>query len=142
MNTKNKPYDEEVWLEETTSEDLEMASGVERDIEDAYDRAYTSQFTIRPPTPPKNDWHCSTIGIKRVILNLQGCKELFIEKNDFEKVEEDSDIEANPYEFEDAMANQFYYLIHNDILESKLNELSEEDKEYMDYLGVLALKGK
>jgi hypothetical protein len=45
-------------------------------------------------------------------------------------------------EFEDAMANQFYYLIHNDILESKVNELSQEDKEFMDYLSILAVKGK
>jgi hypothetical protein len=50
QSPKNKPYDEEVWLEETTSEDLESACGVERDIEDAYDRAFTLQFTIRPPT--------------------------------------------------------------------------------------------
>jgi hypothetical protein len=63
QSSKNKPYDEEVWLEETTSEDLENASGVERDIENAYDRAYTLQFTIRPPTPPKNNSkYCSTIG--------------------------------------------------------------------------------
>jgi hypothetical protein len=55
QSPKNKPYDEEVWLEETTSEDLEIACGVERDIEDANDRAYTSQFTIRPPTPPTKE---------------------------------------------------------------------------------------
>ena len=55
MNTKNKPYDEEVCLEETTSEDLKNACGVERDIEDAYDRAFTLQFTIRPPTPPTKE---------------------------------------------------------------------------------------
>jgi hypothetical protein len=82
LSPKNKPYDEEVWFEETTSEDLEIASGVERDIDDAYDATFiklmTEQFphltnpnyisspdsdgktsknevfTFRPPTPPKN----------------------------------------------------------------------------------------
>jgi hypothetical protein len=56
LSPKNKPYDEEVWLEETTSEDLEIASGVERVQHDA-------AFTFRPPTPPKNtSEYCSTIG--------------------------------------------------------------------------------
>jgi hypothetical protein len=75
----NKPYDEEVWLEEAISEDLEYASNVEREYEDAYDDAFTNlmvekfphltnpnyisspdsdtknkndMFTLFPPTPP------------------------------------------------------------------------------------------
>ncbi len=79
---RNKPYDEEVWFEETISEDPDIASGVERVQYDAYDAAFTKlmteqfphltntnyisspesdskinkndKFTFRPPTPPKN----------------------------------------------------------------------------------------
>ena len=77
----NKPYDEEVWLEEATSEDIEAASIIEREYEDAYDTSFTNLmvekfphltnpnyisspdsdikksdvFAFRPPTPPKNN---------------------------------------------------------------------------------------
>jgi hypothetical protein len=47
MNTQNLNDNEEVLLEEITSEELEEAAN---NIDDAYDAA----FTIRPPTPPKN----------------------------------------------------------------------------------------
>jgi len=99
--TLNKPYDEEVWLEETTSEDLEKAADIERECEDDYDNSFTKLmveqfphltnpyyisspdsdskksdvFVFQPPTPPKNS----------------------------SEVEEYIDIEANPYEHEDAM---------------------------------------
>lgn len=49
---------------------------------------------------------------------------------------------ADRDQFDDAVYNQLFYLFYNDLLESKLNELSEEDKEYMDYLSILAVKGK
>jgi hypothetical protein len=95
MNTelipKNKPYDEEVWFEETTSEDLEIASGDERVQDDAYDAAFTNLmveqfphltnpnyisspdsdtkkcdvFTFRPPTPPKNTSETSLDSLDR-----------------------------------------------------------------------------
>jgi len=79
--TLNKPYDEEVWHEETTSKDIEDASNVEREYEDSYDASFTNLminnfphlknpnyisspdsdtktkndiFTFHPPTPPKN----------------------------------------------------------------------------------------
>lgn len=49
---------------------------------------------------------------------------------------------ADRDQFDDAVYNHLFYLFYNDSLETKLNELSDEDKEFMDYLGVLALKGK
>jgi hypothetical protein len=79
LSPKNKPYDEEVLFEEATSEDLEIVSVVKKDIDDAYDAAFTNLiteqlknpkfisnefnckinknevFTFRPPTPPKNN---------------------------------------------------------------------------------------
>lgn len=87
----NKPYDEEVWLEEATSEDLEAASNVEREYEDAYDAAFTNLmvekfphltntnyisspdsdtkksdvFVFRPPTPPKNNSETSLDSLDR-----------------------------------------------------------------------------
>ena len=80
LSPKNKPYDEEVWLEEATSEDLEEAANVEREHEDSYDRAFTLQFTIRPPTPPKNTLkYCSTIGDgKFEYISNHNDREMFI----------------------------------------------------------------
>jgi len=91
LSPKNKPYDEEVWFEETTSEDLEIASGDERVQDDAYDDAFTNLmveqfphltnpnyisspdsdtkkcdvFTFRPPTPPKNTSETSLDSLDR-----------------------------------------------------------------------------
>lgn len=93
MNTEfnNKPYDEEVWLEEATSEDLEDAANIEREYEDAYDAAFTNLmvekfphltntnyisspdsdtkksdvFVFRPQTPPKNNSETSLDSLDR-----------------------------------------------------------------------------
>lgn len=51
-----------------------------------------------------------------------------------------SSVERN--DFEDAMYNQFFYLFYNDEYESRVNKLSNKDKQFMDYLIDLATKGK
>jgi hypothetical protein len=51
-----------------------------------------------------------------------------------------SSVERN--EYEDAMYNQFFYLFYTDEFESRMNKLSESDKQFMDYLIDLATKGK
>lgn len=97
----NKPYDEEVLIEETTDSDLEKDADIEREYEDDYDASFTNLmveqfphltnpnyisspdsdskksdvFVFQPPTPPKNS----------------------------SEVEDCIDIEENPYEHEDAM---------------------------------------